>query len=137
MEVVVNNADEYVKDPAVEDAYKAAFVEITGLNPSMVDVDMVHDGNVTVTFLVTVPTSEKGLVAEVQKKIQAVTPDVFAEKVREKVDEAVGADKYTEKVVGESLTKGGATDLDAAGFGCFPSVVGFIALARLLRAVSE
>lgn len=136
VEVVVNDADEYVKDPAVQGAYKAAFVEITGLNASMVDVEMVHDGNVTVTFLISVPATEEGLVAEVQQKITAVTPDVFADIVREKVDEAVGADKYTEQVVGEGRSKGGTTDLDAAGFGCFPSLAVFITLVALsLRAL--
>lgn len=134
----MNDPEQYVQDPAVQQAYKAAFVEITGLNSSMVAVKMVHSGNTTTaTFEITIPVEEKGSVDDVQERIKAVTPDTFAEKVREKVDAAVGADKYTEKVVGEGLPKGGAaTDLDAAHFGCSPLLV-FLAMPLLLCVLRE
>lgn len=134
----MNDPEQYVQDPAVQQAYKAAFVEITGLNSSMVAVKMVHSGDTTTaTFEITIPVEEKGSVDDVQERIKAVTPDTFAEKVREKVDAAVGADKYTEKVVGEGPPKGGAAgDLDAARFGCSPLLV-FLATALLLRVLRE
>jgi len=130
----VNDPEQYVQDLAVQQAYKAAFVEITGLNSSMVAVNMVHSGSsTTATFEITIPAEQRGIVDDVQEKIKAVTPDTFAAMVRDKVDAAVGADKYTEKVVGEGQLKGGtsAGDLDATRFGSFPSLV-FLAMAPLL-----
>eukprot|EP00930_Biecheleria_cincta_P001475 TRINITY_DN102616_c0_g1_i1.p1 TRINITY_DN102616_c0_g1~~TRINITY_DN102616_c0_g1_i1.p1 ORF type:complete len:311 (-),score=36.83 TRINITY_DN102616_c0_g1_i1:27-929(-) len=133
VEISVNDPEQYVEDPAVQQAYKAAFVEISGLNASMVAVDMAHSGGTTTaTFRITVPQEQT--VADVQEKIKAVTPDTFAEKVRALVDAAVGADTYTEKVVGESASKGSAPgDLDAAHSGCFPSLVFLAIAARLCR----
>ena len=61
---VEENAEGYMEDSRVQKAYKDLMVEITGLDAEMIDVQMAPDpaeeGEITVTYLLTVPYEDKG-----------------------------------------------------------------------------
>ncbi|CAK9097153.1 Exportin-T (Exportin(tRNA)) (tRNA exportin) [Durusdinium trenchii] len=94
---VQNNVD-YITDSRVSTAYREVMQELTQLPTQMIDLQMVPQapGNLTVSFILTVPEKD---VTAVQETLKAETPAHFGAQVTRYVNTYVGEGLYTQEVV--------------------------------------
>lgn len=106
---VEENAEEYIEDSGVKQAYTDLMQEITGLDAKMIDVDMTpaaEESEITVTYLLTIPWEDQGNGMEevissdsVMSKLRLAEQDLAG--LNEKLDqkmEAVGVTDFSQEV---------------------------------------
>eukprot|EP00437_Effrenium_voratum_P019718 CAMPEP_0181455210 /NCGR_PEP_ID=MMETSP1110-20121109/30641_1 /TAXON_ID=174948 /ORGANISM="Symbiodinium sp., Strain CCMP421" /LENGTH=212 /DNA_ID=CAMNT_0023579589 /DNA_START=502 /DNA_END=1141 /DNA_ORIENTATION=+ len=105
---VTGNSQDYLVDSRVEQAYKDVMVDITELDPSMIDVDLAADqgDNITVTYAITMPYEDNGdgLVPtvpldSVEAKLAAVSAASFNEMLDAKITAATGEGTYGQEII--------------------------------------
>jgi len=97
----------YMEDPRVKQAYLDLMTEVTGLDAEMIDVEMAptaQEGEITVTYLLTIPYEDKGnglepvvSIDSLQSKLHQLNMAGLNEMLDQKMD-AAGVTDFSQEV---------------------------------------